>query len=484
MSKAYILAIDIGTTSTKAVAFDNSGNMLQKQQMGYPTFSPSANFQEQSPVLIYQALMNAAAATIQLMSCPPQGIVFSSAMHSVIAVDEQGNPLTNSIIWADGRSQGYANQLKTTALGRKIYYETGTPIHAMSPLCKIAWLHNHQPDIFYNAFKFISIKEWIIYQWFGQYWVDYSIASATGLFDIRRLIWHQDALAYCQIDATKLSRLVPTDFVCSPMRIEVARELCIPSDLPVVIGASDGCLANLGEQVLDNSKMVISIGTSAALRITHHEPIEDSTLTLFNYLLDEDHYIIGGPSNSGGAIHEWFEATIGLEPNTHKQAQALPPSVENPIFLPYLLGERAPLWNAQAKGAFLGLTKQHQKAHLYRAMLEGIIFNLYAISDSLKAHLPSDFIICANGGFTQNELAMQLLADIFGTTVHLQDHEEGTSLGAALLGWKALGTISDWRNIEMPSSRQIIYPNLTNRNIYQEVFAIWKRVGALFGNFY
>jgi gluconokinase len=479
MSKAYILAIDIGTTSTKAIAFDDLGNMLQKQQMGYPTFSPSANFQEQSPVLIYKAVMSAAAAIIQLMNCPPQGIIFSAAMHSVIAVDEQGNPLTHSIIWADGRSQDYANQLRTTDLGKKIYHETGTPIHAMSPLCKIAWLRDHQPDIFHAAFKFISIKEWIMYQWFGQYWVDYSIASATGLFDIRQLIWHQDALAYCGIDATKLSQLVPTDFICSPMRVEVAYELGISSDLPVVIGASDGCLANLGEQVLDSSKMVISIGTSAALRITHHLPIEDPTLTLFNYLLDKDHYIVGGPSNSGGAIHEWFEETIGLNADTHEQAQALLPSVENPIFLPYLLGERAPLWNAQAKGAFLGLTKKHQKAHLYRAMLEGIIFNLYAISDSLKAHLPTNFIIYANGGFTQNELAMQLLADIFGTTVHLQDHEEGTSRGAALLGWKALSTISDWQNIKAPNSRQIIHPDLSHQHTYQHIFNIWKRVGEL-----
>ncbi|NJK83441.1 MAG: gluconate kinase, partial [Saprospiraceae bacterium] len=111
--------------------------------------------------------------------------------------------------------------------------------------------------------------------------MDHSIASATGLFDIRQFIWQQDALAYCQIEATQLSQLVPTDFICSPMRVEVARTLSIPNDLPVVIGASDGCLANLGEQVLDSSKMVISIGTSAALRITHHQPIEDPTLMAF-----------------------------------------------------------------------------------------------------------------------------------------------------------------------------------------------------------
>ncbi|NJK83440.1 MAG: hypothetical protein HC912_06085 [Saprospiraceae bacterium] len=148
MSKAYILAIDIGTTSTKAVAFDDFGNLLQKQQVGYPTFSPTAHFQEQSPMLIYESLMRATVSIIQQMGCSPQGIVFSSAMHSVIAVDAQGNLLTNSMIWADGRSQDYANQLRTTALGKKIYYETGTPIHAMSPLCKIAWLRDHQPDVF------------------------------------------------------------------------------------------------------------------------------------------------------------------------------------------------------------------------------------------------------------------------------------------------------------------------------------------------
>ncbi len=480
MKPLYILAIDIGTTSTKAVAFDDSGHLLQKRQMGYPTLSSGTNFQEQSPMLIYQALMSAAATTIQLMKCPPQAIVFSSAMHSVIAVDEQGNPLSHSIIWSDGRSQNYADILKESQLGKQIYYETGTPIHAMSPLCKIAWLRDHQPALFKRTFKFVSIKEWVIYQWFGQYWVDYSIASATGLFDIRSLIWHRDALAYCQIDSTQLSQPVPPTFVCSPMREAVAQALGIPKNVSVVLGASDGCLANLGEQVLDSNKMVISIGTSAALRTTHHQPIEDSTLSLFNYLLDEQHYIIGGASNSGGAIHEWFEATIGLDAMTMEQAKALPPNTENPIFLPYLLGERAPLWNAQVKGAFWGLTKQHQKAHLYRALLEGIIFNLYTISDSLKAYLPSNFTIYANGGFTQNKLAMQLLADIFGTIVYLQDNEEGTSRGAALLGWKALGVISDWQSIGVNNSRQIIYPDFSHQHTYQEVFNIWKRgVGLL-----
>lgn len=467
----YILAIDIGTTSTKVVAFDKAGKLLKKENAFYETFSPQPAFQEQSPDDVYAALMQAVTQMTKNFAEPPLCIVFSSAMHSIIAVDEQCHPLTNSIIWADGRSQSYANQLIATDLGKAIFYHTGTPIHAMSPLCKIAWLKEQDKTTFEKVYKFISIKEYIHYQWFKKFKIDHSIASATGLFDIREKTWYAPALDYCGIRISQLSEPVPTDYIFEHIDTGIANELGIPDRTPVVIGASDGCLANLGEGVLDDQSLVISIGTSAAVRMTHSAPIEGSVNASFNYILDDQFYVVGGASNNGGIIHEWFKANLGWDEKINHQASNISVGADKLLFLPYLLGERAPVWNANAKGGFIGLSQAHTLSHLYRATLEGIIFNLFAISENI---IKQPIRIYVNGGFTKNELAMQILADVFQAAVHLEDHEEGAALGATKLGLKAIGIIEDYQELSIQSSAKIIQPNPSVHATYQSYYTIWK----------
>ncbi len=472
----YILAIDIGTTSTKVVAFDKTGRLLRKENAPYPTLSQKPHFQEQSPDEIYKSLMAAVAKVIQYFPIPPLAITFSSAMHSIIAIDKAGNPLTNSIIWSDGRSQSHADALVPTHLGRAIFLHTGTPIHAMSPLCKIKWLSDNNTFIFNTAYKFISIKEYVHYQWFKTFKIDYSIASATGLFDIRKKKWYAPALDYCGINKNQLSEFVPTNYQFDELLPEVAQQLGIPAEIPVIIGASDGCLANLGTGILDNQNLVISIGTSAAVRMTNTQPIESKTNELFNYILEEEYYVLGGASNNGGIIYEWTEKQFGLTHDIKLQAAALPAGAEKLLFLPYLNGERAPLWNAQAKGAFIGLHKAHSIPHFYRAILEGIAFNLYTISQHLIAKLTVPFKIYANGGFTQNDLAMQIIADVFHAEVHLQAHEEGTAWGAAKLGLKAIGQVESYEDFPPLETFKTFKPNADNYSSYLSYFEIWKEL--------
>ncbi|MEL6718336.1 MAG: FGGY family carbohydrate kinase, partial [Bacteroidota bacterium] len=236
----YILAIDIGTTSTKVVAFSYTGHLLQKCSNAYSILSPHPSFKEQNPEEIYKALMSATKQIIEQCG-QPQAISFSSAMHSLIAMDHNHQTLTNSIIWADGRSQDYADELVKTDLGKSLYQQTGTPIHPMSPLCKIAWIRDHQPNIFEETAKFISIKEYVLLKWFGQYIVDESIASATGLFDINKRVWCEEALEYCRIDKEQLSEVVATTAMINNWQADVLEELEIREKTPVIIGASDGC---------------------------------------------------------------------------------------------------------------------------------------------------------------------------------------------------------------------------------------------------
>src|SRR4029079_2273869 len=234
------------------------------------------------------------------------GVAFSSAMHGLIAVDEKGQPLTNMITWADLRSTEYAMRLKFSELGHKIYERTGTPIHPMAPLCKLMWMREQEPDIFAKAYKFISIKEYVFYHFFGEFIIDHSVASSTGLFDIYDLGWNADALQTAGIDDSRLSKLVATTHVLSGISTSFAEMFGIDVNTPFVAGASDGCLAHIGSHACERRDVSLTIGTSGAVRIMIDKPAFDPKQRIFNYVLTEKQYISGGALNNGGNVMQWF----------------------------------------------------------------------------------------------------------------------------------------------------------------------------------
>ncbi|MEJ7682416.1 MAG: FGGY family carbohydrate kinase [Segetibacter sp.] len=184
----YYLGIDIGTTSSKAVAFSAKGEVIASYSFAYQMQHPQPNWSEQNPDEILAAVINGINKIVQ--TCAPDlplFISFSAAMHSLIAVDDKGNLMTQCIIWADNRADIIAEKLRNTDKGYSIYAASGVPIHSMSPLCKLLWFKQHQSDIFNTAFKFIGIKEYIFYKLFGLFVVDTSIASATGLLNTKTL---------------------------------------------------------------------------------------------------------------------------------------------------------------------------------------------------------------------------------------------------------------------------------------------------------
>jgi gluconokinase len=205
----------------------------------------------------------------------------------------------------------WANQLKENQQGQAIYSRTGTPIHAMSPLVKLIWLRNEHPEIFKQAAKFISIKEYIFYRLFEQYLVDYSIASATGLMNLKELTWDKEALSIAGITQQHLSQLVPTTHIVEKISEASARELGIPVNTPIVMGASDGVLANLSVGAISPGNVAVTVGTSGAVRAVVEQPWIDPQERLFCYALTENHWVIGGAVNSGGVIFRWIRDQLG-----------------------------------------------------------------------------------------------------------------------------------------------------------------------------
>ena len=484
----YFIGIDIGTTNAKAVAMSTNGKIMGEERAAYPSIQKTAGQFEQDPRKIFNAVRNILQKLVAKMKAhQPVSVGFSSAMHGIMAVDKNGNPLTNLITWADTRSAGFAGTLAATEEGRKIYRLTGTPIHAMSPLCKLIWLRNDRRRIWTQAFKFVSVKEYIFFRLFGKWMVDHSIASATGLFNIRERQWCTEALSVADIGPERLSE--PLSVLHSERERISSPDLIpsIPRELPFILGGNDGCLANLGTGAIEDFEAAVTIGTSGALRMVTREPVFDPDSILFNYLLDEEYYVSGGPINNGGVVLKWLMENIfgdQLESISDvnkfvKRAFKAPAGSGGLVFLPYLLGERAPVWDGKARGAYVGLGIAHGREHLMRSAVEGISFALLQILVALEAGDSKVKRIFASGGFLQSPSWLQLLADIFKKEILHVSVADASAIGACMMAMKGSGRIRNWKEAKnlLPNGK-VYKPDLKQHKLYQPFFDIYSSLYA------
>ncbi|HEY4108924.1 gluconokinase [Puia sp.] len=487
-----VIGIDIGTTNTKAVCFSENGAVLASAGASYPVYTDADGRHELDPDHLLEAVVATLKEVVAKMVAAGlagrgvkgqglAGIGFSCAMHSLIAVDDDGHPLTRAMTWADLRSESYARALKGSETGSRIYAVTGTPIHAMSPLCKLLWMREEQPALFKRAARFISIKEYIWRRLFGKYRVDHSLASATGLFDIRRKIWNPESLELVGIDAGRLSEPVPCTYWEAGLLPGWA-SLGLPVDLPFVIGSSDGCLANLGTGAIGRGDTALTIGTSGAIRMTTTAPETDAKERIFSYVLADGYYVCGGATNNGGNVLQWYANQVlgrkGADADELErlvaEADQVAPGSEGLVFLPYLLGERAPVWDARAKGVFFGVRSIHEQRHFLRAVLEGVSLSLRQIGASLEETIGPIERIHASGGFIHSPAWLQLIADIFQKKVLVTGSADASAIGAAQLGLYALGIVPALDVAASLVKPEAVYePDAARAAVYQKNFKIF-----------
>jgi gluconokinase len=487
-----IITIDLGTSAVKIFAFDMNGHVIGTMKGSYPTFHTEPDYSEQDPeqifITVLYVLKNFLNEHIHPRKWNVASICFSAAMHSVLPVDKKGVPLGNAITWSDNRGKKEAQELKASAAGKMIYHATGTPIHPMSPLIKITWLKNHDKERFGLADKFFSIKSYIIQQLTGDHLIDYSLASATGLFNIHTLTWEADALDHAGISADRLPDPVPVFHVTKKLRKEYQTSLGLPSSTNVIIGASDGALATLGAGVWGEGKATITIEQSGAVRVVGKQVLQDDQQRFFNYLLDENYYVSGGPTNNGGVIFEWFARQFGdfrtsydledcIDHLLHEVSR-VPAGSEGLLFLPYLLGERAPIWNANARGVYFGLNIKHERQHFIRATIEGILYEIYSIGKTLEEHR-SISSLSVNGSFASMPLWAQMIADIFNKPVSIKDNADSIGMGAFLLTQTQMGL---YKNLEEAAQTvtlpEAYRPGKTDHQVYMSYFKIFERLST------
>lgn len=483
------IGVDVGTTGVRAIAYQKDGLSLCSADEFYPLETPYPDWAEQNPEIIYKAIekvVREVANTLIYKGKNVSGIAISTVMHSFAPANENRELLSNMITWADSRSVGIVNELKKDeALVKGFYERTCCPTHSCYPFLKILWVRKNYPDVFAKMRYIYSLKDYIFEKMTGEWVVDKSSASASGLYNAHKMDWDEEILNYAGITREQLPPVVSTIYQ-SKLTDSAAQRLNLPENLPVVIGATDGVLVNVGIGAIEDGQLSATIGTSGAIRMLTKTPKVDSLGRTWCYNLTDDMWVAGGAINNGGIIMRWLRDKVCHYSNHRLEdididpydlmtlkASKIPAGAEGLLLLPFFTGERAPYWNSELRGMFFGLSLNHSRSHMIRASMEGICFSLNCVLSALK-----DFgqvkDIRVSGSFTKSPLWLQIMADIFGEHITLPQNSEGAAFGAAVLGFIASGEmkdISDTANLIKP--KKVYKPQAENKEVYEELFDIY-----------
>jgi gluconokinase len=478
-----VVGVDIGTTGVKAAAVDDAAVSHGGAEREYPTESPFPGWSVQDPDMVAAAtaaVVREVTARAGAAGRPIAGVAFSGAMHSLIALAPDGSPLTPSVTWADSRAAAQARRLRDSGEWLALHRRTGTPVHPMSPLLKLLWFREQQPEVWHRTAHWVGIKEYVLHRLAGLLAVDESIASATGLYGLAARDWDATALDLVGLRREQLPALHATTDVVARLGADVAA-WGLQAGTPIVVGASDGVLANLGVNAVAPGVAACSIGTSAAIRGVVRVPSVDDQGRVFCYVLVPGRWVVGGATNNGGNVLRWLARVAGADlPDPDRGltelAATVPPGSEGLLMLPYLSGERAPRWAGDPHGAFLGMTQRHTRAHLARAALEGVCLQLALVLEAMQAAGLQLTELRATGGFARSPFWRQLLADILGTPIGFPDSEQGSAAGAALLGHVALGhrrSVDDAAALVRVT--EVVHPDRETARFYRRLLPAFAR---------
>ena len=481
-----VLGLDCGTTATKAVAAAPDGRVTAVASVGYRLVVPAPGRAELDPGRLRGAAVTAlgeVASRVRQAGDRVLGVSVGAAMHGLVPLDARGVPLRPLLTWADSRGAAEAESLRRDGSAAGLHRRTGTPVHPMSPLVKLAWWSASEPDLVRSAPRWGGVKELVLGALCDAgHVVDLSCASGTGLLDAHERRWDPEALHLAGVRPGQLAEVVPTTAVVGTLTSDVARATGLPPGTPVVAGAADGVLANLGAGAVPAGVAAVSLGTSGALRAVRHGPGVDDAGALFCYALTDELWVSGGATNNAGSVVRWAATAFGGVPAGQvldgeaadradalllAEAAAVAAGSEGLLCLPYLLGERAPWWRSGLRGAYVGLRRDHTRGHLVRAAVEGACQQLALVRESLDAAGVPVTEVRATGGAVAAPLWTQVLADALDLPVRVAESRGGAGLGAALLGLHALGALDDLEAAAaLVAVREPVLPDPSGARLY------------------
>lgn len=488
--ESWYVGVDVGTGSCKCVLVDQGARLLGLGSHKYASQSSHGKWQEQDPESIFQAMIASVRAALEQAGELPGeagGISIGSALHSLVALDENDRPLTGVITWADGRAVEQAQRIKSVPNSEALYQRTGCPVHGMYPLYKIIWLREQRPEVFAKAARFASVKEYILARLCGRQISDYNIAAGSGLLNATSLEWDDLALELAGVKPAQLPELADPRQVLGKLKAEHADHMGLPAGTPLVLGASDAVNSSLGCGSVFPWRATCNIGTSGALRVIVEQPLLDEHARSWCYAVDSGHWLVGGAINNGGLVLSWLRKVINqATADSHipyerfeQLAEGAEPGAGGLLFLPYLAGERSPNWNLDARGVFFGLSLEHDLRHMTRAVMEGVAFRMRSLNEMLLDLSGELREIRASGGFVESSLWVQILSSVLGRTIDLPAVEEPASLGSAFWAMMADGALGDYADIDrLIGIRRRVSPVEADLGTYDRLYVLYNQVYA------
>lgn len=461
--KKYLLAHDLGTSGNKATLFDTDGQLIKSVVTSYDTKVFNGNWCEQNPMDWWKAVCTSTKTLLE--DVDPENVLalsFSGQMMGCLPVDKEGMPLCDALIWADQRSQDQADQLMAKIPQQDFYRITGHRISPSYSIEKLMWVRDHLPELYAKTYKCLQAKDFIVHRLTGQFYTDYSDASSTNAFDLNTFTWSKKILEAANIPEDKFPEVQPSTFVVGNVTAQAATLTGLSTKTKVVLGAGDGVCSAVGAGSVEEGQCYSYLGSSAWIAITSKDPLYDDKMRTFNWAHAVPGFVTPcGTMQAAGNSYSWaknqlcqYEIKRAKEEGTspyvlmNDLANQSPLGAKGLFFLPYLLGERSPRWNPLARGTFIGLSLEHTKPDMIRAVVEGIFYNMAIISDILKSHMSFDEMNII-GGLAQGELQRQMMADLYDVEINKLKHlEEATSMGAAVIAGVGVGCFDNFNVIK------------------------------------
>lgn len=481
----YFLGIDLGTTGTKIILMREDGKVIDKNYVEYEILSPEAGFAEQEPQAWWGGL---ARFSKEMMARNEDkldqivGLGIDGQMHTQVYLDENYRVLRNAITWMDQRSKEIVEKINSdNDLKNRIFNATSNYLTTTYTAPNVKWVQENQEDIYHRTEHILLAKDYIKFLLTGQMITDYSDAAGTMLFNIAEQKWSQKMFDLFEIDRSLFPPVDKSAKVIGEVTAEAAEKTGIPAGIPVINGCADQAATSIGAGVVNKGQVTAIIGTAGVVSVLSDKavPDPDNRVLCWNYCL-EDKWINLGIMQTAGESLKWFKNAFDKESDNvysiyNEKAKKIKKGSDGLIFLPYLMGERTPYWDSDARGVFFGLNLQHQKYHFVRAIMEGVSFafknNLEAV-ESLGVKVNNLRLL---GGGTRSKVWKEILSQILNRKISTVEVEETGALGSSILCGLALGIYQSPENaVEKLVKIEEEYYNEEMPEIYQKNYQIFK----------
>ncbi|MCB9139128.1 MAG: carbohydrate kinase [Caldilineaceae bacterium] len=452
-SDPLLVGLDVGTTNIKAIVFDLHGRVAAEASARTPTHHPRPGWAFYRP----DELWDQTLATLRqaVARTPDPRRIVSVAVASIgetgFPLDEAGNALYDGLAWFDNRTEPQAGQIEATVGADAAFGITGLPVSSIFGLCKMLWLKQNEPDVYARARTWLNTADYIAYRLCRVPATDRSLASRTLALNLDRLAWDEDLIRAVEVDPALFAPLTPSGTPLGPLDADVAAAAGLPASVTVAVGGHDHIVGAMALGINQPGTLLDSMGTAEALFMPLSRPVTDPAAGRQGYEMGA--HVSGGyyaiPSyRTAGACIEWFRDTCASQidfATLDAEAITVGPGAAGVRFLPHLRLPHSPHNDPKSRGAFIGLSTDVTRGALYRAVLEGLVFEMRATLDPLFAYdgVPPIQQIYAIGGVTRNRLLMQIKATLMEQSIYVAELADATALGAALLGGVGAGVYRD-----------------------------------------